>query len=138
MAETLITRSYETLSWMRGKGVRFQPIWGRQAFKVDGRFKFWGGLTVEAWGGGPGLVEALWQAAARNGIEIRFSSRVLDLLYDDVAVTGVRVKGPNGVESIKAKAVVLAAGGFQANPEWRTRYTGEIGRGPGRARVGQE
>src|SRR3546814_12621459 len=84
----------------------------------------WGGLTVEAWGGGPGLVEALWQAAARNGIEIRFSSRVLDLLYDDVAVTGVRVKGPNGVESIKAKAVVLAAGGFQANPEWRARYLG--------------
>src|SRR3546814_16981016 len=82
----------------------------------------WGGLTVEAWGGGPGLVEALWQAAARNGIEIRFSSRVLDLLYDDVAVTGVRVKGPNGVESLKAKAVVLAAGGLQANPEWRTRY----------------
>src|SRR3546814_8348710 len=84
----------------------------------------WGGLTVEAWGGGPGLVEALWQAAARNGIEIRFSSRVLDLLYDDVAVTGVRVKGPNGVESIKAKAAVLAASGFQANPEWRTRYLG--------------
>src|SRR3546814_6420921 len=104
MAEALITRSYETLSWMRGKGVRFQPIWGRQAFKVDGRFKFWGGLTVEAWGGGPGLVEALWQAAARNGIEIRFSSRVLDRLYDDVAVTGGRGKGPNGDASIKAKA----------------------------------
>ena len=54
LAETLITRSYDTLMWMRGKGIRFQPIWGRQAFKVDGRFKFWGGLTVEAWGGGPG------------------------------------------------------------------------------------
>ncbi len=25
---------------------------------------------------------------------------------------------------VKAKAVVLAAGGFQANPEWRTRYLG--------------
>src|SRR3546814_8406451 len=47
MAETLITRSYETLSWMRGKGVRFQPIWGRQAFKVDGPFKFWGGRSEE-------------------------------------------------------------------------------------------
>ena len=38
MAETLVTRSYDTLMWMRGKGIRFQPIWGRQAFKVDGRF----------------------------------------------------------------------------------------------------
>ena len=42
---------------MRGKGVRSAPIWGRQAFKVDGRFKFWGGLTIESHGGGPGLVE---------------------------------------------------------------------------------
>ena len=120
MAETLVTRSYDTLMWMRGKGIRFQPIWGRQAFKVDGRFKFWGGLTVEAWGGGPGLVEGLWNAAKREGIEIRFSARVLELVYDDVAVTGVRVKTPTGAEVIKAKAVVLAAGGFQANPEWRT------------------
>ena len=26
--------------------------------------------------------------------------------------------------SYRAPAVVLAAGGFQANPEWRTRYLG--------------
>lgn len=124
LAETLVTRSYDTLMWMRGKGVRFQPIWGRQAFKVDGRFKFWGGLTVEAWGGGPGLVEALWQAADKHGIEIRYSTRVLDLVHDDVAVRGVKVKGPNGVETIAAKSVILASGGFEANPEWRTRYMG--------------
>ncbi len=43
--------------WLRAKGVRFAPIYGRQAFKIGGRFKFWGGLTVEAWGGGPGLIE---------------------------------------------------------------------------------
>ena len=36
------------MMWMRSKGVRFVPIYGRQAFKIDGRFKFWGGLTVEA------------------------------------------------------------------------------------------
>ena len=56
LCEILVRRSFETMKWLRGKGVRFQPIWGRQAFKVDGKFKFWGGLTVEAWGGGPGLV----------------------------------------------------------------------------------
>lgn len=124
LAEILVTRSYDTLMWMRSKGVRFQPIWGRQAFKVSGRFKFWGGLTVEAWGGGPGLVDALWQAAAKNGIEIRYSTRVLDLVYDDVNVRGVKVKGPDGVATITAKSVVLASGGFEANPEWRTRYMG--------------
>ena len=60
LAELLVRRSRETLLWMRSHGVRFAPIYGRQAYKVDGRFKFWGGLTVEAWGGGPGLVEALY------------------------------------------------------------------------------
>jgi tricarballylate dehydrogenase len=63
MAELLVTRSFETLKWMSSKGVRFLPIYGRQAFKVDGRFKFWGGLTVETNGGGPGLVDSLFDAA---------------------------------------------------------------------------
>ena len=52
------------MRWMRAKGMRFAPIYGRQAFKVDGKFKFWGGLTVEVWGGGPGLVEGLDKTAA--------------------------------------------------------------------------
>jgi len=52
LAELLVNRSFPTLLWMREQGGRFAPIYGRQAFKVDGRFKFWGGLTVEAWGGG--------------------------------------------------------------------------------------
>ena len=58
LVETMVSNSRETMQWMRAQGVRFQPIWGRQAFKIDGKFKFWGGLTVEAWGGGPGLVES--------------------------------------------------------------------------------
>lgn len=124
LAEKLVTRSYDTLMWMKDKGVRFQPIWGRQAFKVDGKFKFWGGLTVEAWGGGPGLVESLWQIAEKSGVEIRYSTRALELVYDDIAVRGVKVKSADGVEIIEARSVVLAAGGFEANHEMRTRYIG--------------
>jgi tricarballylate dehydrogenase len=124
LAEKLVTRSYDTLMWMKDKGVRFQPIWGRQAFKVDGKFKFWGGLTVEAWGGGPGLVDSLWKIAEKNGVEIRYSTRAIELVYDDIAVRGVKVKSPDGVEVIAARSVVLAAGGFEANHEMRTRYIG--------------
>ena len=75
-AEILVKRSLETLLWMRGKGVRFAPIYGRQAFKVDGKFKFWGGLTVEAWGGG----DRAWsrpgpQSASKHGIEVWYRAR---------------------------------------------------------------
>jgi tricarballylate dehydrogenase len=54
LTEILVKQSHPTVSWMRKKGVRFTAAWGRQAFNVDGRFKFWGGLTLEAVGGGPG------------------------------------------------------------------------------------
>ena len=124
LCEQLVTKSRETLFWMRDQGVRFQPIWGRQAFKVDGRFKFWGGLTVEAWAGGPGLVEAWTQVAERAGIEVLYGARAISLIADDGGVRGVRVKQGGVTRDLAARAVVLAAGGFQANTEWRTRYLG--------------
>ncbi|MDC7787684.1 FAD-dependent tricarballylate dehydrogenase TcuA [Rhodoplanes sp. TEM] len=124
LCELLVTKSRETMQWMRGKGVRFAPIYGRQAYKVDGRFKFWGGLTVEAWGGGPGLVEALTTAARKNGIAVVYEARATALIADDDGVKGVRVRHQGRTREIAARAVVLAAGGFQANTEWRTRYLG--------------
>src|SRR5580658_9570424 len=82
LVELLVTRSFATLNWMREKGVRLIPIYGRQAFKIDGKFKFWGGLTVEAVGGGPGLVSMLTDAAHKRGVRVRYRTRALGLLYD--------------------------------------------------------
>jgi tricarballylate dehydrogenase len=124
LVELLVTRSFATLNWMRQKGVRMIPIYGRQAFKVDGKFKFWGGLTVESVGGGPGLVAMLTAAAQQRGIEIRYRTRALDLLYDGSRVDGVRVRQDGAVQELRGKSVVLACGGFEANAEWRTRYLG--------------
>ena len=124
LTEILVKRSLATVEWMRAKGVRFTAAWGRQAFNIGGRFKFWGGLTVEAVGGGPGLVESLTQAASRNGIEIWYSARATGLIVDDAGVKGVRVKKDGKTVEVRANGVVLAAGGFQANPEWRARYLG--------------
>src|SRR5579864_2881697 len=115
LAETLVGRSFDTMMWMQGKGIRFAPIYGRQAFKIDGRFKFWGGLTVEAWGGGPGLIDAEYSAAARNGIEVWYGARALDLMHDDNGVRGVRVRNRGATTELGAQAVVLASGGFEAN-----------------------
>jgi tricarballylate dehydrogenase len=124
LVELLVTRSFATLNWMREKGVRLIPIYGRQAFKIDGRFKFWGGLTVEAVGGGPGLVAMLTQAAKQRGIGIRYRTRALDLLHNGDRIEGVRTRQDGVVRDLRAHAVVLACGGFEANAEWRTRYLG--------------
>jgi tricarballylate dehydrogenase len=124
LTEILVKRSLATVEWLRAKGVRFTAAWGRQAFNIGGKFKFWGGLTVEAVGGGPGLVESLTRAAKKNGIDIWYSARATGLITDDDGVQGVRVKKAGKTVEVRAKSVVLAAGGFQANPEWRARYLG--------------
>jgi len=124
LAELLVKRSFDTLRWMRSKGVRFAPMYGRQAFKVGERMRFWGGLTVEAWGGGPGLVDALVAAKQRDGIEIWYGARALRLITDDHGVHGVVVRRGGSTIEVRANAVVLASGGFEANAEWRARYLG--------------
>ena len=125
LADILIGRSRETVVWMRSHGVRFIPMFGRQSFKVDGKHHFYGGVNIEAVGGGYGLVEALIKRAEKLGVEIRYGTELRELLQDRRgAVTGVRVKGPEGYQEISARSVVLACGGFEANPEMRVRYLG--------------
>ena len=42
-------------------------MFSRQSYKVGGKHRFWGGLNVEAVGGGPGLVQMLFDRAAAGG-----------------------------------------------------------------------
>jgi len=68
LCDRLVGRSRDAMRWLHGKGMKFDPIWGRQAYLIDGKFKFWGGLTVESKGGGPGLIEQHLKLADKNGI----------------------------------------------------------------------
>ena len=120
LAAKLIDESLATLRWLAGHGVRFLPMYGRQSFERDGKARFWGGLTVEAWGGGPGLVDGLTAVAERMGVTLRYGARAQGLELAGGHVKGVRVNG----ETVAADAVVLACGGFEANAAWRTRYLG--------------
>ena len=120
LAELLVKQSFQTLRWMRQHGVRFLPLYGRQSFEIDGKRRFWGGLTVEAWGGGQGLIDQLTQIATNLGVEIHYESRITDI-----------ERGNTGFElSINAKtnqffdSVVLACGGFESSAEMRARYLG--------------
>lgn len=124
LVDVLVRQSLPTLKWMREQGVRFQTSHGRQAYKVDGKFKFWGGLACEVWGGGPGLVEALRISAEKKGIKFLFETTAVDLIHENAAVSGVVVKQNGVVRSLHAKSVVLACGGFESNSEMRARYLG--------------
>jgi len=124
LTEALVRRSFETLVWMRSQGVRFQMSLGRQAYRVDGKFKFWGGLACEVWGGGPGLIEALHRSCESKGVRILHETMAISLLQDDAGVHGVRVRHGGRTLDVRAGAVVLACGGFESNAEMRARYLG--------------
>ena len=124
LAEVLVDNSHTSLRWMREQGVRFQASYGRQAVKVSGRFKFWGGLPCEVWGGGPGLLDAYYRAAAKAGIELRHHTHALNLVLDERRVVGMHCAFEGETFTLRAGAVVLACGGFEANAEMRARYLG--------------
>lgn len=124
LASIVVEQSLETLKWMRSHGVSFSPTIGRQAYEVNGRFVLWGGVAVEVNGGGPGLVESLHSAVAREGVEVIYEARAQDLVMDGSGVVGVDVTTANGPLRVLAPSVVLACGGFEANAEWRARYLG--------------
>jgi tricarballylate dehydrogenase len=125
MAITLVRESLPTMRWMRDRGIRWIPMFGRQAYKVGDKFRFWGGLVLEAVGGGPGLIDMEYASAEKAGVVVRFESKATRLVVDARgAVTGVEVRTPQGSETLSARSVVLACGGFEANVEMRTRYLG--------------
>ena len=124
LTEVLIGGSYDAAVWLHRHGVRFQPALGRQAFKVDGRFTFWGGLACHILGGGAHLTATLHAALERAEIPVLYETMAMGLLHGDGGIGGVRALHRGRPCEIRAGAVVLACGGFESNPEMRARYLG--------------
>jgi tricarballylate dehydrogenase len=126
MARILVGDSGPAMRWLHERGLRFRLMYERQSYEVDGRHRFWGGLAVGTVDGGEGLMDQHRAAADRTGIELRHGAAVVDLARDQSgAVTGVVVRGEDGLtETLSARAVVLAAGGFESNPRLRAAYLG--------------
>ena len=116
----LIHESTATLHWLAGHGVKFEPIYSRQSFEKDGRYIFWGGLTLAAMNEGVGLIDMEQAAFNRLGGDIRYECAVKDLIVENGEVVGVETE----TETIWADAVILASGGFEASQDLRTRYIG--------------
>lgn len=126
LSRILIDESNDVVKWLAGKGVRYQLSFNRQAYLVDGRYKFWGGLALKTQDGGKGLIEDHQAAARKAGIRVFYETPATRLHRDPMtgAVNAVSVEHRGQPGLIKAKAVILAAGGFEANPRMRSQYLG--------------
>ena len=125
LTNILVDQSYATARWLTEMNVKWILSTSTHAVKMGQKIKFPSGRVISVNDGGLGLVEMLFPAAENKGIEILYDVRANGLILDKAGeVMGVRVQTREGRVDFEGRAVVLAAGGFEANPEMRARYLG--------------
>lgn len=125
LVETVVDRSFETLQWMRDRGVEWE-VTASKLFdpeKLDRVYDLPPGGAIRSRHEGVGLVARLFEAVERAGIAIWYDAPAADLLVEGATVLGVRIRRRDRFEDVRG-TVVLASGGFEANPEMRLRYIG--------------
>src|SRR5947209_20507411 len=116
LARHMIRESKDILNWIVEQGVRWQPSLG-------GTLSL-GRTNSFFLGGGRSMLNALYLTAEKLGVEIRYDAEVTDLDIEDGMFLSATVKNGAGPEFIRARTLVAAAGGFEANIEWLREYRG--------------
>ncbi|HEX7928020.1 MAG TPA: FAD-dependent tricarballylate dehydrogenase TcuA, partial [bacterium] len=125
LSEVLIGKSYDTVKWVADQGIPMEAAVSLSAIKVGDTVKWSPGAVIRSKHEGVGLSKHWFEIAAERKIELRYETAATQLRMDAKGrVTGVVTEGPDGVETIGARAVILGCGGFEANAEWRARYLG--------------
>ncbi|KAF2027877.1 fumarate reductase flavo protein subunit precursor [Setomelanomma holmii] len=125
LCDALINDSNDAVKWLARNGIRFQLSFNRQAYKVNNRFKFWGGMALKTEDGGKGLIADHQAVARKRGIEVYYDTPAKRIITSSSGkITGVVVEHQGTEHLIKTPAVILAAGGFESNPRMRAQYLG--------------
>src|SRR5215472_7543784 len=126
LTELLVERSQDVVTWMAQHGVVWELHMSHCARVKDKLVWRTGTIPVAAREGGKGLMEMHFATVEKRDLEVMYSARALELLVDQGgAVEGILVASPAGRQKIMTKAMILACGGFEANPEMRARYLGQ-------------
>jgi tricarballylate dehydrogenase len=116
LAELAVARSRELLGWLTEQGVRFQPpLGGTLSLGKSNAFFL---------GGGRGALNALYRRAQALGVTCLYDTPVTALTVDNSHFMSATVTHAGRSESVRGRALVAAAGGFEANIEWLKQYWG--------------
>jgi tricarballylate dehydrogenase len=110
LARLAVRASAECADWMARHGVRFQS-------SLRGTLHL-GRTNAFFLGGGKALMNSYYAAAERLGVGVRYDAEVVGLDLAGGAFTSATVVIGGRTHTLHAKAVVVAAGGFEANTEW--------------------
>ena len=117
LARMTIRASGDLMTWMQAHGVHFQPpLAGTLGLSRTNAFFL---------GGGKALVNAYYATAERLGVTVVYDTEVQSLRLDGATVREIVVSSRGFPATIRPRAVVAAAGGFQANIQWLKRYWGD-------------
>ena len=121
LVRNMTEKSAETVDWLISIGADLTDV-GKMAGSTNKRtHRPQGGAAV-----GSNLIPALEKAALKAGAEIRCASKVLDIIEKDGKAAGVKVSSGNSEYTISANAVIIATGGFGANPQMVISYKPEF------------
>jgi tricarballylate dehydrogenase len=114
----LVIRESETLGdWMPANGVRWQkPLRGTLHLTRSNLFML---------GGGKAMINAYFDTAAKLGVEIHYETEVKELTVRDGEFVSALAMRDGAAQTITAKTIVVASGGFEANIPWLKEYWGE-------------
>ncbi|WP_410207496.1 flavocytochrome c [Fusobacterium sp.] len=121
LLKTLTENSGEIITWLTDRGVDLTEVSYSGGQSVKRIHRPTGGKAV-----GPVVVAALADTAEKQGVDIRTDSYVSEIIKEGNKVIGVKVKYKDQTYVIKAKAVIMATGGFGANPEMVTKYKPDL------------
>jgi len=117
LARLVIRGSAGCPDWMRRFGVRFQSsLRGTLHLARTNAFFL---------GGGKALMNSYYAAAERLGIRVMYDTEVVGLDVDDGCFRAATALVGGQSVSVRARAAVIAAGGFESNLEWLREVWGE-------------
>lgn len=118
LARHMIAQSKPMLGWIVEQGVRWQPSLG-------GTLSL-GRTNSFFLGGGRAMLNALYLTAERLGVDVLYDSPAIALDIRNGQFRSATLRTPEGDRVVRARALVAAAGGFEANIDWMKEGWGEI------------
>jgi tricarballylate dehydrogenase len=117
LARLTIRASEDLGDWMPANGVRWQkPLRGTLHLAQSNLFML---------GGGKAMMNAYYETAAKLGVEIAYESAVGEVNIRDGEFLSALTVHNGAAHEVTAKAIVVAAGGFEANIPWLKEYWGD-------------
>lgn len=121
LVRNMVEEAPETVDWLISVGVDLSDV-GKMAGSTNSRtHRPQGGAAV-----GAHMVPVLEKAAVNAGVDLRKNSKVVDIIKKDGRAAGVIVEKNGKKYTISAKAVIIATGGFGANPDMVVKYKSDL------------